>query len=314
MRREWMLFVVLVALLPICGCVPPLALAERPRVLWSADDPDGSYVIGGITGGDAVVVVEPEVAPVRREAGPAVVELPAAIPFDPAPYAYAVRARGHRLVDGRYVAAEPPPSCTAISVGDGRFLTAGHLIENLQGGIEIDIQVDGRWKNNVPFQKAADRDALTIVTRLDVPSVEVRAPEYRESVVAYGLTSCEPLSGLYCGILATGRPESFVSLDPEERGVDAGDSGGGVFGQDGKLIGLIQGYGAERKNVATVLVADLPQASAFTSARSSVSRPASSASSLSGAIAPAGCRNGQCWRRPAFGGNGAISGGTGGRR
>lgn len=291
MRRELVLLGLLVALLSLCGCVPPLALAERPRVLWSADDPDGCDVIGG---GSVVVAVEPEVAPVRREEPP-VVELPAVIAFDPAPYAYAVRARGHRLVNGRYVAAEPPPSCTAISVGEGRFLTAGHLVENLHGGIEIDIQVDGRWKNNVPFQKAADRDALTIVTELDVPSVEVRAPEYRESVVAYGLTSCQPLSGLYCGILAAGRPESFVSLDPEEQGVDPGDSGGGVFGQDGKLIGLIQGYGAERKNVATVLVADLPQASALAPARSSVFE----------AIAPAGCRNGQCWRRPALGGVGA---------
>lgn len=311
MRRELVVFGLLVALLPLCGCVPPLALAERPRVLWSADDPDGSDVIGGITGGDAAVVVEPEVAPVLHDEAPVVVELPAVIAFDPAPYAYAVRARGHRLVNGRYVAAEPPPSCTAISVGEGRFLTAGHLVENLHGGIEIDIQVDGRWKNNVPFQKAADRDALTIVTELDVPSVEVRAAEYRESVVAYGLTSCEPLSGLYCGILATGRPESFVSLDPEERGVDPGDSGGGVFGQDGKLIGLIQGYGAERKNVATVLVADLPQASALAPARSSVSQSSGagpsgggSLSSRSSLLGPAGCRNGQCWRRPAFGGSG----------
>ena len=304
MRREFVLLGVVAALLPLCGCVPPVAFAEKPRVLWSADDPDGSYVIGGITGGDGSAVVEPEVRPVEREETRLVIEVPAVIAFDPAPYAYAVRARGHRLVNGRYVAADPPPSCTAISVGEGRFLTAGHLVENLHGGIEIDIQVDGRWKNNVPFRKAADRDALTIVTDLDVPSVEVRAPEYRESVVAYGLTSCEPLSGLYCGILSTGRPESFVSLDPEERGVDPGDSGGGVFGQDGKLIGLIQGYGAERKNVATVLVADLPQASALAPARSSVPR-----SSFTQPSPPADCRNGQCWRRPAFAGSGAGSGG-----
>ncbi len=90
----------------------------------------------------------------------------------------------------------------------------------------MDIQVDGRWKNNVPFRKATDRCA----DDRDRPGRAERGgpgSEYRESVVAYGLTSCEPLSGLYCGILSTGRPESFVSLDPEERGVDPGDSGAG---------------------------------------------------------------------------------------
>lgn len=259
MRRVFALMFLLVACVPLCSCVPEPAFAEKPKVLWSSEAVDLPEVS---------VSQEPPL-------------------FDPSPYVFPVRARGHRLISGRYVPADPPPSCSAVSVGGGELITTKHLLDSLHGKIEIDIEIDGAWLNNAPYSVAPDRDALRIKTDRDLPSAEVRKPVYREEVVAYGLTSCRSLGGLYCGILSTGRPESFVSLDPGEEGVDPGDSGGGVFGQDGKLIGLIQGYGAERKNVATVLVADM----------ANYVPPVAAAQKPPGVV----CKNGQCFRNSPSG-------------
>lgn len=171
-------------------------------------------------------------------------------------YAHRVRARGHVLaeVNGVRQWIEPKtfPSCTAVSLGGGRFVTAGHLLGGLGGKVEVDVEVDGQWVNNAAQARVDGQDILFLQIDKDVPGVAVRSPAFFEDVTLYGLASKDPQTGLFAG-------DRHLALTPDEPGITFGDSGGGVFGNDGKLIGIIQGFGKDGpRSVYMVGLEDVP--------------------------------------------------------
>lgn len=157
-------------------------------------------------------------------------------------YVHRVRARGHVLAETggvrQWIVPKTFPSCTAVSLGGGRFVTAGHLTSGLGGTIEIDIEVDGQWVLGARQTRISGRDLLLLTIDGDFPGAAVRTPEHYEDVTLYGLASAEPQTGVFAG-------DNHLALTPDEPGITFGDSGGAVFGHDGRLIGIIQGFGKD---------------------------------------------------------------------
>jgi hypothetical protein len=151
---------------------------------------------------------------------------------------YPIRARGYRIDNG--AAAFPSGSC--VSVGGGQFFTCAHIADGLRPGYVVEIQVEGEWHKTTQYQANIKADVAKAVIAKDVPGVKVRPVEFGEAVTIYGLTTCEPQSGVYVG-------DGHVGLERSCKGVDFGDSGGGVYGEDGSLVGLISGFGDDRRSV-----------------------------------------------------------------
>lgn len=151
---------------------------------------------------------------------------------------YPVRARGYTTAGA---ALFPKGSC--VSVGKGRFLTAAHIFTGLQAGYVVEVSVGGEWQKAVTFSADAKSDfAELTIAKTDVEGVAPRKMKFGEKVTVYGLTTCEPMHGVYVG-------DKHVGLEQETKGIDFGDSGGGVYGEDGALVGLIRGFGDDRRSV-----------------------------------------------------------------
>lgn len=156
---------------------------------------------------------------------------------------YRIRARGWNKNTG--LADFPSGSC--VSVGKGRFASAAHIVERLKPGYEVDVQIGEVW-HPAHFWVSAFHDfAFAQTDQYDTPSVEMRQPKYGERVTLYGLTTCEPQGGIYYF--------GTIGMDENSKGVDFGDSGGGVFGEDGALVGIVTGFvGTDHRDVIPTAV------------------------------------------------------------
>lgn len=200
-------------------------------------------------------------------------------------YVYPVRARGY---DGRSQATAP--ECSAVSIGQGRFVTAAHLVHGLRSGYVVEVKVSGEWRA-AQFRNVGNEDlALLTVAGVNVPGAQTRRPEYRESVDIFGLRS---------GMLQQGTilpATSLVSLETTAAGVRQGDSGGGVFGCDGSLVGIIRGHAPEDQRVVYFTGLENVE-STMQSDTASAQRPPASAQRSPGVTYQGGavCIGNQCY-------------------
>ena len=176
---------------------------------------------------------------------------PAPAPKDYGCDTYPIRARGYRVDNG--AAAFPSGSC--VSVGGGQFFTCAHIAAGLRPGYVVEVQVAGEWHKTTQYQADLKADVAKAVIAKDVSGVKVRPVEFGESVTIYGLTTCEAQRGVYVG-------DSHVGLETSARGVDFGDSGGGVYGEDGSLVGLISGFGDDRRSVFVSVIGKVEEVQA----------------------------------------------------
>ena len=167
-------------------------------------------------------------------------EVPA--PAEPPPHDYGcdtfpVRYRGY-LTNG-----QPRfRNGSAVSVGGGKFITAAHGTNGFQSGYVVEVQIGPDWHKATTVRPDPQADVLeAVISKTDVAGVMVRAPEYGERVTVYGLTTCKPMRG---GFFA-----DVVGLDAAEPGVESGDSGGGVYGEDGALVAIVSGHGKDHRSL-----------------------------------------------------------------
>lgn len=192
---------------------------------------------------------------------------------------YPVRARGY---DRNGAATFPTGSC--VSLGKGKFLTAAHIFLNLQAGYVAEVSVDGEWHKAVTFAADIKNDTAELtIAKTDIEGVPTRKVQFGEKVTIYGLTTCEAMHGIYAG-------DKHVGLDQGTNGIDYGDSGGGVYGEDGALVGLISGFGDDRRSVFVSLVVQKPKEVAQAAAPLPAAEPKAVAQPVQS------CPNGQCQR------------------
>lgn len=226
---------------------------------------------------------------------------------DPAPavpkpdygcFVYPIRIRGYLASTGeaRFRTG------SAVSAGGGKFLATAHDVEGLRPGYVVEFQIGEAWHMATSVKVEREADTLeAAIARTDVAGVNVRKQEYGEPVTVYGLTTCKPMNGrAYAEV---------VGLEPDEPGVQSGDSGGGVFAKDGSLVGLVSGYGADHRSVVISRLGEpAPLSVSAKQPTPAVVAPRQYAPVPSGTVcqngqcwrtAPAGtvCRNGQCWKR-----------------
>lgn len=146
-------------------------------------------------------------------------------------YVFKVRASNGSAVSG---------GGTAISIGDGRLVSASHVIHGIPNA-KVEVLVDGEWYH-ASYATVRGADVMNLrIRRKDLPSVARRNPKYLEPVVVIGaVTGDQP--GTYVN-------KDTVALIADVKGIKDGDSGGGVFGADGKLLGTMRGINPDNPRV-----------------------------------------------------------------
>ena len=121
---------------------------------------------------------------------------------------------------------------SAVSVGGGRFVTASHIVEGMRN-YKVEVDIDGTWTRG-RIATVDDRDAAVVTCGDEAGDAHVRLgePQYGQRVTVVGLKSGVPQRG-------TVSDTRTVSLDVDSAGIQQGDSGGGIFADDGALIGII---------------------------------------------------------------------------
>lgn len=132
---------------------------------------------------------------------------------------------------------------TAVSVRPDTLFTAHHVIE---GYSTAWVAVDRKWVQATvtPLANAGPlRDgAMLTIAKGSLPAIQVREPEYDEPVTVFGMRTKQRMKGRVVRV-------DLVSLNKDEPGVDAGDSGGPVIGDDGCLIGIIKGHADKEEQI-----------------------------------------------------------------
>ena len=201
--------------------------------------------------------------------------LPAAAAIDVTTFVHPIRMRAS---NGR--SAEGG----AVSVGGGVLQTVSHL-RDMMPGATCEVLVNGTWRSAtfrvVDGTPAGDVATAKIAT--DLPSVRRRPPRYMERVVVYGLKT----GYLQCGVVSGPRE---ISLDANEKGTLNGDSGGGVFSEDGEFVGTIQGGDAAEPRVVKFRPNNFDINAAPVATKTPTKSASAAASSTPGMV----CENGVC--------------------
>lgn len=152
---------------------------------------------------------------------------------------------------------------SAVSLGKGLLVTAAHVLKTNN---QAEIYFDGRWHMaNFRREKNQDVAYLTIADN-SLPGVSTRRPKTGEPVTVYGMTTRTPFRGTITGEIAN-EPDSLnlhkvQILTPGSLGTESGDSGGGVFGDDGALLLCHKGHGEDATTWGTPLNPPTPASQA----------------------------------------------------
>lgn len=145
-----------------------------------------------------------------------------------------------------------------VSVGNGTLQTVAHIFYTTSdGGLtwvkkpngatgDCEVSIDGKWKpaRYRIFDNSDKGDVALVQVAGDIPAAKRRQHRYMERVTIYGLKT----GYLQCGVVSASRK---ISLNENEKGTLNGDSGGGVFSEDGDFLGTIQGGDEDEKRVVT---------------------------------------------------------------
>lgn len=127
---------------------------------------------------------------------------------------------------------------SAVAVSPNTLYTAKHIAGTYS---VIWVRVGDQWVKANVTRLPGEQDGATLTLQDgSVPALETRKPEYRESVTVYGLRTRKKMRGIIVR-------DDMVSLDRDVEGVDSGDSGGGVFGEDGRLVGIARSFDGDHK-------------------------------------------------------------------
>lgn len=137
---------------------------------------------------------------------------------------------------------------TAVSLGSGLLVTAAHVVD---GRGTPEVEVDGSWFPAGVSRVANEDVAYLTISKTDMPAVATRHPEYGETGFAYGRRTETVMQGMVSD-------DDAIALDKDVAGVDQGDSGGGVFGDDGKLLGTIRSHRQGNRRVVMFTPLDPP--------------------------------------------------------
>jgi hypothetical protein len=140
---------------------------------------------------------------------------------------------------------------TAVAVRKDALHTAKHIGEGLRRP-RYEINVAGTWRPAVASPFPGKDLAVLTVSGVTLDYVPVRVPVYGERISVYGLKTRSFSQGLYLGDREPSAGLGMVALDPDAVTVDQGDSGGGIFGDDGALLGTINGYLIHSRPVTTM--------------------------------------------------------------
>ena len=190
-----------------------------------------------------------------------------------------------------------------VSIGNGTFQTCAHLFYTTpdQGRTWVkkpngatgfcEINAGGTWRkaafrivdNSDPGDVAIVSIPEVSLGFVNVPAAKRRPPKYGERVLVYGLKR----GYLQCGMIAGTRE---IALDANEKGTLNGDSGGGVFSEDGEFVGTIQGGDAAEPRVVKFRPNNFDINAAPVATKTPTKSASAAASSTPGMV----CENGVC--------------------
>jgi len=255
------------------------------------------FLIAAVTVCLLAVVPQPATKP--NMIPPVVLEEPLSIPDIPdidvvlgdpvwAKAVYKVRVMG---TNGRGQTADGAGS--GVGVTTRKLHTAKHLRQGLFN-YHPEVLVGEEWKRG-RWTESAEKDLAVIEVDFDIDYVPVRVPKYGEHVTVYGLKTKSFAQGRYAGDFNPTLGSGYAPLDACEMPTELGDSGGGVFGDDGYLLGTISGSPLSAPLVVSFvpIVEGKPLAAA---APAATPTPALQGNCANG-MCPAPTYQGQQWKR-----------------
>jgi hypothetical protein len=141
---------------------------------------------------------------------------------------------------------------TAVAVRRDALHTAKHLGEGLSRP-RYEVRIDSAWRPAIPSPVSRKDLAVLTVPGVTLDYVPVRVPVYGERVSVYGLKTKSFSQGMYIGDHNPEIGSGRVALDADAVPTEQGDSGGGIFGDDGTLLGTISGRMSHEHLVASMV-------------------------------------------------------------
>jgi len=123
----------------------------------------------------------------------------------------------------------------AVAVAPDRLLSVHHVVRYNRAKVQVGNDVLTAEVQHPPgVDDIAHDGAYLKIPGGKFPTMKIRAPFYYEPVTLYGLRTKTRQRGFVSSYRT-------VSLVPEANGVESGDSGGAIVGDDGCLVGLVSG-------------------------------------------------------------------------
>ena len=120
---------------------------------------------------------------------------------------------------------------TGTFVGPSTIYTCSHIADNPTN--QCEVAINNRWVR-ATFTASPTGDFATVQLNQpqQFPPLSTVVPKYGDKIYVYGMYSKKVMEG-------TLAYNNMVTLNPDEPGILQGDSGGGVFSEDGSYIGAI---------------------------------------------------------------------------